>query len=91
MDKLITAGFTINLVKCSFCKEEVKFLEHVPSRTELKADPQSIEAIFNYPAPRNQKELKKFLGTLESTLAMISLLNQLRSNFCIHENPYYKI
>jgi recombinational DNA repair protein (RecF pathway) len=38
MDKLTTAGFTINLNKCSFCKEEVKFLEHVLSRTELKAD-----------------------------------------------------
>jgi hypothetical protein len=51
MDELTTAGFTINLVKCSFCKEEVKFLEHVLSRRELKADLQRIEAILNYPAP----------------------------------------
>jgi hypothetical protein len=63
MDKLTTAGFTINLDKCSFCKEEVKFLEHVLSRTQLKADPQRIKAILSYPAPRNQKQLMKFLGT----------------------------
>jgi hypothetical protein len=28
----------------------------------LKPDPQRIEAILNYPPPRNQKQLRKFLG-----------------------------
>jgi hypothetical protein len=60
--KLTTSGFTINLGKCNFCKPEIKFLSHIISRVSLQPDPHRIEAILNYPAPRNQKQLKKFLG-----------------------------
>lgn len=60
--KLTAAGFTLNLGKCNFCKPEIIFLSHVISRNSLRPDPQRIEAILNYPAPRNQKHLKKFLG-----------------------------
>jgi len=60
--KLITAGFTINLSKCNFCKQKIKFLSHVISKDSLRPDPYRIEAILNYPAPRNQKQLKRFLG-----------------------------
>jgi len=60
--KLTTAGFTINLGKCNFCKLEIKFLSHIISRNSLRPDPHRIEVILNYQAPRNQKQLKKFLG-----------------------------
>ena len=51
--KLTAAGFTLNLGKCNFCKPEIIFLSHVISRNSLRPDPQRIEAILNYPAPRN--------------------------------------
>jgi hypothetical protein len=60
--KLTTAGFTMNLEKCNFCKPEIKFLSHIISRDSLRPDPQRIESVLSYPAPRNQKQLKKFLG-----------------------------
>jgi hypothetical protein len=62
LNKLTSAGFTINARKCSFCKPEMKFLGHVFSREKLMPDPQRIEAILNYPAPRNQKQLRRILG-----------------------------
>jgi hypothetical protein len=62
LSKLSTAGFTINVQKCNFCKSEIKFLGHVISREKLMPDPQRIEAILNYPAPKNQKQLRRFLG-----------------------------
>ena len=62
LNRLTSAGFTINARKCSFCKPEIKFLGHIVSREKLMPDPQRIEAILNYPGPRNQKQLRRFLG-----------------------------
>jgi hypothetical protein len=39
------------------------FLGHVIGPEAISADPQRIAAILNYPAPRNQKQLRQFLGT----------------------------
>jgi hypothetical protein len=57
LNKLTSAGFTINARK-----PEIKFLGHIVSRKKLMPDPQQIEAILNYPTPRNQKQLRRFLG-----------------------------
>jgi hypothetical protein len=62
--KLTKAGFTINAKKkCRFCKEEVKFLGHRIDRTGVSADPERIAAILHYPASRNARQLRQFLGT----------------------------
>ena len=62
LNKLTSAGFAINARTCSFCKPEIKFLGHVFSRGKLVSDPQRIETIMNYPAPRNRKQFRRFLG-----------------------------
>jgi hypothetical protein len=61
--RLTKAGFTLNAEKCKFCLEEVKFLGHRIDKTGVSADPGRIEAILHYPAPRNSKQLRQFLGT----------------------------
>ena len=63
LGKLTKAGFTINIDKCEICKQEIKFLSHVVSDKQVEADPERIVAILNYPAPRNQKQLRHFPGT----------------------------
>jgi hypothetical protein len=50
----LTTGFTINMDKCDFCKQEIKFLGHVKSNRQVKVDPERNAAILNYPAPLNQ-------------------------------------
>ena len=63
LGKLTTAGFTIKIDKCDFFKQEIEFLGYVVSDKQVKVDPERIAAILNYPAPRNQKQLRQFLGT----------------------------
>ena len=62
LHKLTSAGFTINAAKCQFCKPEIKFLGHIISEKTGRPDKESIEAILRYPAPKNQRQLRKFLG-----------------------------
>jgi hypothetical protein len=59
--KLARAGFTLNIDKCHFCRE-VKFLGYIIDITGVSADPERVEAILRYPAPRNCKQLRHFLG-----------------------------
>lgn len=61
-EKFRNANMTINIAKSEFGKEEVKFLGHVISTKEISTDPEKIEAIQKFPAPRNIKQLKSFLG-----------------------------
>jgi hypothetical protein len=60
--RLTAAGFTINARKCNFCKTENAFLGHVISNGGVAPDQRRIEAILSYPAPKNQHQLRQFLG-----------------------------
>jgi hypothetical protein len=62
LDKFTSAGFTVNAAKCKFCKHEIKFLGHIISDKVVKADRERIESILRYPVPKNQRQLRKFLG-----------------------------
>jgi hypothetical protein len=62
-DKLTTAGFTLNVSKCKFGVAKVRFLGHEISEAGVTADPRRLEAILQYPPPKNQKQLRQFLGT----------------------------
>ena len=62
LHKLNSARFTINASKCHLCKPEIKFLGYVICDRTLRLDPRRIEATLSYPPPKNQKQLRKFLG-----------------------------
>ena len=48
LDKSKSAGFTVNISKCQFCKAEINFLGHIISDEGVKADLEGTEAIFRY-------------------------------------------
>jgi len=48
--------------KCEFFLQELDFLGHLVSRDGIKPDSHKIEAIQNWPVPRNVHELCQFLG-----------------------------
>lgn len=54
----------IQLDKCDFLKKETAFLGHVITTEGVKANPEKINAIQQWPLPQTDKELRGFLGTL---------------------------
>lgn len=63
LEKLKRANLTINFEKSKFFRKKLKYLGYVVDAYGLHADPEKIEAIVNYPTPKNRKEVRRFLGT----------------------------
>ena len=59
---LQTAKLTINVSKCQFGRNEVRYLGHVIGGGTVRPDPQKLEAVNNYPKPVSKKEVRAFLG-----------------------------
>ena len=60
--RLEEAGLKLKPSKCLFARREVPFLGHVISASGVMPDLVKTEAIYQYPAPQNVKELRSFLG-----------------------------
>jgi len=56
------ANLTINLKKSQFFRKEINYLGYRLSTEGIATDPDKVSAIQNFPRPRNQKQLKGFLG-----------------------------
>ena len=55
----------LNPKKCTFGVTSGKLLGHIVSERGIEVDPEKIKAILDMPAPRNEKEIRGFLGTLQ--------------------------
>jgi hypothetical protein len=51
-----------NLKKCIFMKREMIYLGFALSEEGLKMGPEKVQAIVNWPTPRNTFELRSFHG-----------------------------
>lgn len=56
------AGLTINIGKSSFGLKQVKYLGYVVGNGSIMTDSEKVRAILEYPAPRNVRQLRQFLG-----------------------------
>ena len=59
------AGITLNPEKFQFCKQEVKFAGYRVTKDGIKADPEKVKAIAEFPKPTNITDLRSFLGLVE--------------------------
>ncbi|KAL0894189.1 hypothetical protein ABMA27_014214 [Loxostege sticticalis] len=59
---LTTAGFSINLKKCTFLATEVDYLGRTISYGQVKPSQHKIEALVRARTPSNVKEVRQFLG-----------------------------
>lgn len=57
-------GMVINPTKCIFGASEVPFLGCIVSATGIKPMDSKVEVIKQFPAPKNIKELRRFLGMI---------------------------
>lgn len=62
LNKLGSVGLKINLEKCSFLANEVKYLGYIVDRNGIRPDPEKLRAIKDMPSPEGISELRSFLG-----------------------------
>ena len=61
-EKLQSAGLKIKPSKCRFLQTKVRFLGHVISGDGIEVDPEKTTALTSWPTPKNQEEVRRFLG-----------------------------
>uniref|UniRef100_A0A914WMU4 RNA-directed DNA polymerase n=1 Tax=Plectus sambesii TaxID=2011161 RepID=A0A914WMU4_9BILA len=64
LSRLQDAGLKCNREKCSFFKDEVKYLGHIISAEGKRPDPSKTSAILKMPAPTSADEVSSFLGKI---------------------------
>lgn len=62
LENLKRANITVNFKKSQFFREEIKYLGFRISTAGITTDEEKIAAITNFPRPKNQRQLKSFLG-----------------------------
>lgn len=63
ISKLSQANITVNFAKCSFFRNELKYLGYIVNQDGLQTDPSKVQAILNIQTPKSVKDVKRFLGT----------------------------
>ena len=62
LQRLQTAGVTLNREKCQFGKTTLSFLGHIISADGVSPDPNKVKAIASMKTPTTTTELRRFLG-----------------------------
>lgn len=61
-ERLNKANLTISIEKSKFCVRETPYVGYLISEDGIKANPERMRPIFEYPAPKNLKALRRFIG-----------------------------
>lgn len=59
---LDVANLRLKSEKCSFARQEIKYLGHILTGESIRPDPDKVAAIEKFPKPRNKKGVQSFLG-----------------------------
>ena len=62
LEKICSAGVTLNKEKCLLGQDSLKILGHVVNKNGISADPDKVTAIKQMEAPKNISALRCFLG-----------------------------
>lgn len=60
--RLRESGLRLNLDKCRFCIDRLKYLDHVINREEIRTDPEKTQAITGWEAPKTVRQVRQFIG-----------------------------
>ncbi|XP_019628682.1 PREDICTED: uncharacterized protein K02A2.6-like [Branchiostoma belcheri] len=74
MEKTRQAGIKLNAAKCTIKESECTFFGMIYSADGVKPDPEKVEAITNMEEPRDEKELRSFLGLIQYMSSFIPRL-----------------
>nr|XP_050031134.1 uncharacterized protein K02A2.6-like [Dermacentor andersoni] len=62
MDRLRTAGITLNRDKCEFSVTQISFLGHTIGNNAVRPDKQKLDAVTEMPHPTSKTELRRVMG-----------------------------
>ena len=62
LQALEQAGLHLDIDKCEFHQQEVKYLGLILTTNGVKMDPEKVSAILNWEAPKNIKDVRGFIG-----------------------------
>ena len=62
LGRLKTANLVLQPEKCKFLCKEIGYLGHVIAQEGVKPDPKKLQAVMQFPQPKNRKNVKQFLG-----------------------------
>ena len=62
LQRIHSAGVTLNPNKCEFKRKQLKFLGHLIDQDGIRADPDKVSAIVEMKPPTNISELRRFMG-----------------------------
>ena len=65
MEKLGKAGYRLHPNKCEFFKKETEWIGHRIDQNGIRPSQDKLEAITKIEKPKNEKELKSFLGAMQ--------------------------
>nr|AAG37039.1 polyprotein [Dictyostelium discoideum] len=80
-EKFKEKGAKLQITKCEFEKEEIKFLGYIVSKNGITYDSSKFNELLKTPPPSNQKELMKLLGTVNYFRTFIKNFTHLTSSF----------
>ena len=60
--KFRDANLRMNGKKCSFAREEVKYIGHILSADGIRIDPSKTDVISSWPRPKTHEQIRSYLG-----------------------------
>lgn len=76
MERLQKIGLTLNADKCQVAMNQVRFLGQVIDASGIKMDPDKVQAIRDFPIPRDRSELRSFMGMINQVAKFIPELSE---------------
>lgn len=64
LEKLRSAGITINPAKAQICSAQVSLLGYRIERGQVSPDPEKLRAILEFPTPKDVAGVRRFLGMI---------------------------
>lgn len=61
-DRLRSANLKLKPSKCKFALQKVNYLGHIISKDGIEVNPEKIAVVKSFPIPKNQKQVRSFLG-----------------------------